>query len=56
MSPPRSDAATESNVELLSEFLSEERIVVLPRFRKAADPTHMLKQPVVQRALATLLH
>lgn len=56
MSPPRPDAATRSNVELLGEFMPPDHIAVLPRFRKATELDHMLKQREVQRALDALLH
>jgi dethiobiotin synthetase len=56
MSPPRADEATQSNIELLAEFMPADHIVVLPRFRKANDLDHMLKQREVQQALHLLLH
>jgi dethiobiotin synthetase len=56
MSPPRGDEATQSNVGLLGEFMPPDHIVVLPRFRKADDFEHMVKQPAVQRTLHALLH
>jgi dethiobiotin synthetase len=56
MSPTRADEASRTNVELLGEFLPPDHIVVLPRFRKADDFEHMVKQPAVQRALDGLLH
>jgi dethiobiotin synthetase len=56
MSPPRCDEASESNVELLREFVPPDHIAVLPRFRKATDFEHMVKQRDVQRALSALLH
>jgi dethiobiotin synthetase len=56
MSPPRVDDATDSNAELLAEFMPPDHIVSLPRFRKADDFEHMVKQSAVQRALNTLLH
>ncbi len=55
MSPPRSDDASESNVELLAEFLPADHIVVFPRFQKAGDLDHILKQSRVRRALDALL-
>ena len=56
MSPPRADEASRTNVELLGEFMPPDHIVVLPRFRKADDFDHMIKQAAVQRALDALLH
>jgi dethiobiotin synthetase len=56
MSPPRADESTRSNLELLGDFMPPERMVLLPRFRKAGDFDHMLKQSAVQRGLDVLLH
>ncbi len=56
MSPPRADAATQSNVELLGEFVPREHVIVLPRFHKASDVDHMLKRAAVRRSLDALLH
>ncbi|HMJ91105.1 MAG TPA: dethiobiotin synthase [Candidatus Acidoferrum sp.] len=56
MSPPRSDDASRSNVELLGEFMSPDRVAVLPRFRKANDFEHMVKQSSVRRAIDAVLH
>ena len=55
MSPPRKDLATKTNVELLPEFMPPEHITVLPRFHKASDLGHIVKQLAIQRQLDALL-
>jgi dethiobiotin synthetase len=55
MSPRRSDHATKTNVELLREFMPPGYITVLPRFHKASDLGHIVKQPAVKRQLDALL-
>lgn len=55
MSPARSNQATETNIELLAEFLPPGHITVLPRFRKPGDFGHIIRQPAVQRQLEALL-
>jgi dethiobiotin synthetase len=54
MSPPKPDAATTTNVKLLSEFLGANRIFTLPCLGKAFAAGTALKNPQVRRVLRAL--
>ena len=55
MSEARSDRASQSNVNLLAEYLSRKRISVLPHFKNADDFESALATPTVCRTLESLL-
>ena len=55
MSPPRSEAATRTNAQLLGEFIAPEQIATLPWFRSTDDLHGIVTQPGVSHALAALL-
>jgi len=54
MSPPRADAATGANAELLGQFVSPEKIQLLPWLGENIDASAALKKSRVQRALSAL--
>jgi dethiobiotin synthetase len=54
MSPPKPDAATKSNAELLAQFFPPEKILMLPWLGKKFSRGEVLKKPQVKRALAAL--
>jgi len=55
MSPPKPDAASETNLALLSECFDPERIFALPWLGKNFSADEALKNPRVKRALQGLL-
>ena len=54
MSPPRLDAATKTNANLLAEFFDAEKIFTLPWFGEKFETTAILGNPRVKRALRKL--
>lgn len=54
MSPARPDAATKTNVRLLSEFFDAGRIFALPWFGEKVVVAHALTNPQVRRTLCAL--
>ena len=54
MSPPEPDAATGSNIKLLGQFVSPEKIRLLPWLDETVDSSAALKIPRVRRTLAAL--
>jgi dethiobiotin synthetase len=55
MSPPKPDAASKSNPELLAEFFDAKRIFLLPWLGKAFNAGQVLKNVRVQRTLRALV-
>jgi dethiobiotin synthetase len=55
MSPPRADAATGSNAELLEQFFPAERIFAFPWLGNKIGPAKALKNLQLKRTFATLL-
>jgi len=54
MSPPRADAASGSNAELLEQFVPPEKILSLPWLGERLDAASAFKKSRVQRALSAL--
>ncbi|MGH7991483.1 MAG: ATP-dependent dethiobiotin synthetase BioD, partial [Limisphaerales bacterium] len=54
VSPPKPDAATNSNAKLLAEFFAARKIFVLPWLGRNFEPARAVKNLTVQRALRAL--
>jgi dethiobiotin synthetase len=54
MSPPRPDASTRVNTELLAEFFAAKRIFTLPWLGENFSAGEVLKNPLVRRTLRAL--
>ena len=55
MSPPKADAASQSNMELFGQFFPPEKIFPLSWFGNNFAPDVVLKKPSVQRTLGKIL-
>jgi len=54
MSPPKPDASTRTNADLLAEYFDGKRIFLLPWLGRRIDWTHRLRNLQVQRTLQAL--
>jgi dethiobiotin synthetase len=54
MSPPKPDAAAKSNVKLLEQFLSPEKILLLPWLGEKFELAEVLKRLLVRKTLGVL--
>jgi dethiobiotin synthetase len=55
MSPPKPEAATESNARLLAQFFPAKKILTLPWLGRRFSASAILKKPPVRRTLAALV-